>query len=280
MKPRRTPSFLLLAGLLALGCDGSTTLDAGLDAGAPAMDGAADDAGGADDAAIPTDAGLPDAGIDAGAPGRDAGPDGPIGALSGACGDIDDELLSPMHSLFENALDFGPTPLVEMDLERLSPGAREILMEGTVGGSSVYSEAIAYEVLYRCEGAALLASESEIRYADPMGTRTDLLVDLDGHRVGVSVTRAVGFPRDAPYPVADATSLLMRKLVDVAESTANVAPEHAWVKQILHVIAYSPMHGESMRAAWMAIDPAVRADTLLVITVTDGADEFIYSNML
>ncbi|MEZ4336618.1 MAG: hypothetical protein R3B82_08320 [Sandaracinaceae bacterium] len=281
-----TSTRLALAALLLLGgCDGTSALDAGLapDA-ATALDAGTTDASttdaGFEDAGVANDAGIDAGPLDAGPPGVDAGPDGPIGILSGACGEIDDELLSPMPFVFENHLDFGPTALTMMDLDRLSPGAMEILAEGTIGGSSVYSEAFAYEVLYRCEGATLLKSESEIVYVDPMGTHTDMLVEMAGSRVGVSVTRAVGFPRDAPYPVADATTLLMRKLVDVGESTANVAAEDAWVKQILHVVAYSAMHAESMQMAWSGIDPSVRGDTILVITVTDGADEFIYTNML
>ncbi|MCB9598125.1 MAG: hypothetical protein H6719_35760 [Sandaracinaceae bacterium] len=275
--------WLGAALLLLTACDPATPSDAGptpmdaggLDAGTldgGGLDAATSDAGGAD--AGGADAATSDAGA------FDAGLADAIGALSGACGEIDDELLSPESFLFENAIDFGPVPLMEMDITRLSPGAQELLMEGTIGGSSIYSEAIAYEVLYRCEGAALLKSESEIVYMDPMGTHTDMLVDIDGHRVGVSVVRAVGFPRDAPYPLSQAMTLLMRKVGDVTESSASVADEDRWVKQILHVIAYAPMHADAMRMAWAMIDPAVRADTILVITVTDGEDAFIYDNML
>ncbi|MCY1009039.1 hypothetical protein OV079_26460 [Nannocystis pusilla] len=56
-----------------------------------------------------------------------------------------------------------------------------------------------------------------------------------------------------------------------------MAPEDAWVKQILSVVAYGPMHKESLLTAYAALDPAVKADTILVITVTDGDDAFIYN---
>lgn len=271
MLGRATALVLLLAG-----CDPASSPDASV----PALPDAGFDAG-ASDGGAPGDAGL-DAGSDGGSTdgGADAGASGAVGSIAGTCGVLDDELLAPAPFLFENALDFGPTALVEADLVRLSAGAQEILAEGTVGGSSEYSEAIAFEVLHRCEGAALLASESEILYDDPMGTRTDLLVELDGHRVGVSVTRAMGFPRDAPYPVEQALTLLERKLEDILASTANVADAHLWVKQVLHVVAYSPMHAESMRMAWDMVDAATRADTILWITVTDGEDAFIYDNAL
>ena len=64
--------------------------------------------------------------------------------------------------------------------------------------------------------------------------------------------------------------------LDILVSSANVAPEDAWIKQILSVVAYGPMHRDSLLAAYEMVDPAVKADTLLVITVTDGNDAFIY----
>ena len=48
------------------------------------------------------------------------------------------------------------------------------------------------------------------------------------------------------------------------------------MKQILHVIAWGPMHAESMRTAFDQIDDTVRADTILIVTVTDGDDGFLY----
>lgn len=267
--------FTVLALVLALSaCDPH---DDGFDAGSPrpdadvAMDGGGVDAGGVD--AGPTDAGATPA---------DASGPAPVGTIRGACGELDDtELLDETMSFrFENAIDFGAVPLTEMDVARFSEGAREILDEGTVGGSSVYSEAVAFEVLARCEGAILLQSESEIVYDDPMGTKTDMRVDIDGHAIGVSVVRAVGFPREDPYPVSRALTLLTRKVEDVGESSANVAMTHDWVKQVLVVVAYSSMHAESMRMAWEMIDATVRDDTILWITVTDGEDQFIYDDEL
>jgi len=270
--------FLLALLLASSGCDsGDDAVDAGsVDAGV-AMDAGGVDAGPADAGdtdACPGDAGPTDAGVDA------AGP-APIGTITGACGELDDtELLDEtMFFRFENAIDFGAVPLTEDDLARFSEGAREILDEGTAGGSSGFSEAVAFEVLARCEGAALLQSETEIVY-DADGARTDMRVAIDGHPIGVSVARAVGFPREDPYPVAQALPLLMRKVEDVGESSANVAMDNDWVKQILVIVAYSPMHAESMRAAWEMIDASVRDDTILWITVTDGEDAFIYDDML
>jgi hypothetical protein len=222
------------------------------------------DGGTHSDAEVPGDTG-PD----------DAGPT-PVGVLSGACGELDDtELLGPAPYNFENHLDF--TMGYSMaDLMRLSAGAQEILADGTAGGSSGYSEAFSFEVLARCEGATLIKSETEIVYDPITSKKTDILVQIDGHKIGVSVTRAVGFPRDDPYTVADALPLIERKLGDILESSANVVPADRWVKQMLHVVAYSQAHADTIRLTAAMIDPAIRADTILLVTVTDGDDNFIY----
>ena len=68
----------------------------------------------------------------------------------------------------------------------------------------------------------LLKTETEIVYTDISGKKTDLLVTIGGIKWGVSVTRAVGFPRDDPYTVERAGQLLEQKLSGVIASTANV----------------------------------------------------------
>lgn len=197
-----------------------------------------------------------------------------LGELSGECGLIDAmELRSASPFTFENAIDFRDAGF---DYDELTPDGQAVFDAGNLGGSSLHSEVISFEVLARCDGATLIATEGEIEYTDDMGTKTDILVDIGGLMVGVSVTRAVGFPQDDPYTVDQATVLLEDKLGDVLASTANVAPEDAWVKQVLHVIAYADMHAESIFAAYAGLDAELTADTILLVTVTHGDDAFVY----
>lgn len=243
------------------------TLDAGtLDAGD--FDAGALDAG-------DLDAGDFDAGIDGGV--IDAGPPfAGFGVISGDCDVIDDELESALPFFFESAIDFGADPFDDpADVPRLTSGGQEIWAAGNAGGSSIESEIFAFEVLARCDAATLLKTENAIDYVDA-GKITDLLVEIETRKVGVSVTRAVAFPFDDPYPFERAETLLNDKLSDILESSALVAPEDAWVKQILHVIAYSPAHTETLRAAWDTIDAAIKADTIVYVTATNGDDAFLY----
>ncbi|MCB9735544.1 MAG: hypothetical protein H6745_23385 [Deltaproteobacteria bacterium] len=272
--------------LADVGADTLVTGDAG-DADDTADSAAPDDA---DDTAIAEDSGGDDvaedtAGEDS-APGDAADtdtdtdavetvPTAGFGAISGDCGVIDTELADPGPTLFVNHIDFGDDPYDAADLDLLTDGGQAIIAAGNAGGSSLYSEVFAYELLARCELATLLKTETTIEYVGD-GKITDLLVEIDGEKVGVSVTRAVAFPFDSTYTEAQAKSLLEKKLGDILLSSGHVAESDRWVKQILSVVAYGDQHAAAIESAWASIDAAVRADTIVIVTVSDGDDAFLY----
>ena len=198
------------------------------------------------------------------------------GAIAGTCGDVDlEDILSPAPELLANDLDFTGRPDLEPAL--LSPGGQTMYAAGNLNQSSLWSEVFAYEVLYRCDGAVFLKGEADIDYAIE-GKKTDLLVEIDGEKVGVSVVRAVSFPEGSPYPVSQAYDVLEGKLADILQSSVNVAPADAWRKQILSVVAQTPAHAQAITDAYAMVDAATRADTIVVVTVTEGDDAFVYYN--
>ncbi|MFN3198498.1 MAG: hypothetical protein ACE366_08790 [Bradymonadia bacterium] len=222
---------------------------------------------------------LPDAAPDMALPDMEV-PGVPLdgfGRIEGTCGVLTPEvLMSPEPLVVVNRIDFGDDPYDEGDFDLLTNGGQDILEAGNAGGSSEFSELFAFEVLARCEEARLLKTENDIAYRPEPGSITDFLTEIDGLKVGVSVTRAFIFPPDMPYPVERAQDLLNDKLLGVLSSSARVEPEDAWVKQILHVIAYGPMHAESLMTAHSNLNPAITADTIVWITISDGDDDFLY----
>ncbi|HJL15317.1 MAG TPA: hypothetical protein RMH99_06670 [Sandaracinaceae bacterium LLY-WYZ-13_1] len=263
-------TLLLLSALALVACDGSTTPDAGARDGA-AFDDATLDGG-------PLDGGASDAGAEDAAPGDAGPPQSPIGAITGACGALDDELTSDSPHWLEQTATYPDGWNLAME-DALSEGAREILADGTAGGSSGYSEAFAFELLHRCEGATLVASETEIEYTTE-GSLTDVLVEIDGAPIGVSVTRAVSITgactREDGYSATRATELLTDKLDGVNESSRNVDPAFAWVKQILFVHADTPTAAAALRDAWDGLDADLRADTVVFVSVSEAMDGFLY----
>ena len=183
------------------------------------------------------------------------------------------ELVSTGPHLFHTNLDFAS---MSFDYNALSPGGKKVHDEGNLGGKSLHSEIFAYEVLYRCELAALLKTESKILYQPGATKKTDLLVQIDGYKIGVSVTRAFAFPAGSTYSVAQAKALLDDKLGDILVSTQGVKPADAWQKQILHVLAYNEQHRDALKQAYPSVSASTKADTIVMVTVTDGSDGFIY----
>lgn len=199
-----------------------------------------------------------------------------FGVITGDCGVLDDdEWLSADPFLFRNEVDFGTTAF---EASLLSPAGQEVEKDGNLGGSSIHSESIAVDLLYRCELANLLKTEREIVYVDKNGKKTDALVTIDGRKVGVSVVRAFHYPPTDPCTAADADKLMIKKLGDIPLSAANAADEDAWERSVLHVIAYNDQCADAFAAAWESLDFSVRASTIVVITTTEGKDDFIYTN--
>lgn len=218
------------------------------------------------------DASAHDAAHESGAPNYDI-----LGTLlSGACGVVQSELTQATPSLENNLLVFvaGET----YDRAALSPGGQALFDIANAGGSSVESEVMSFEVLHYCEGATLLKSETQISYQPPSdagaNTITDILVDIGGAKVGVSVTRAY-HPPGVPYTDADAKSLLEKKLIGVNRSSQRVLPQDKWVKQILHVLSVDQANTDAIARVWPTIDPAIRADTIVLVTQTTGGG-FVY----
>lgn len=223
---------------------------------------------------------APPASPDAAAVDVDAPLDAPavFGDLAGMCGVLDDpELTGPSPLMVRASLTFARAFVDPVDRVLLTPGGRRIAETPNAGGSSALSEVFAFEQLARCEIASLLKTETEITY-DTAGKITDILVEVDGHKIGVSVTRAVAFPFGSTYSLSDATTLLMRKLGDVQASSMNVSAADRWEKQILAYLAWDDATADTVAQAWSMIDASTKGDTILLVTVTHGEDVFIYSN--
>ena len=257
--------ILLLAALMITGCsddsdltpDGSLLTDLALEA-SPAPDSGKTDASASEDTSLDAFSPLPG-----------------VGKISGHCGVLDDvEWKSNTPFLFRNTLDLGAN--YAFDEKKLSAGGQQIFKDGNLGGSSVHSEIFAHEVLHRCELAKLLKSESKITYKSSGGKKTDMLLQIDARKVGISVTRAYHYPPTQPYTEAEASKLLDKKLSDLPKSKANAAAADAWTRSMLHVLAYDKQHADVLQAAWKKQSASSKGDAILVVTVTNGKDDVIY----
>ncbi len=108
---------------------------------------------------------------------------------------------------------------------------------------------------------------------------------LDRYDVLEHAAPGACFLLNSPYPPDEVwgrlpkevqATILAKKLQGVLDSSANVAQADAWERQILHILAYGPEHAERLEEAWQGIEEGLRADTLVIVTVTYGDDGFVY----
>jgi hypothetical protein len=284
-------SFVLLFALVAPGCSASGS-PGSTDA---VVNDVADDSADLPDTAPPVDAAEDATAADAAADvvadvePDDAGPDADDGAavgatltawgqIEGACGGaISAELTQPTPSFLINTYTFAkPGPF---DPGPLRPGALKRYEGDNAGGSSKCSEVMSMQLLFDCEGATTLKTELEIGYTGQGGI-TDWMAEFDGLKIGVSVTRAYLGPSVTTYSVDKAKELLTKKLAGIQESTGLVRPEDKWQKQILHVWTLQPTWVPMLQEAWNGIDAAVKADTIVLVTVEVGADSVVKDTCL
>jgi hypothetical protein len=212
------------------------------------------------------------------APSPDAATTG-FGAIAGDCGVLDDvEWTTPAPFWFSGNLNFGTDRYDDpADRGRLTAGGQVLVTTDNAGGSSVYSEVFAFEWLARCEAASLVKTETQIVY-DTQSKIADILVAIDGRKVGVSVTRAFTFPVGNPYTLQAATTVLTKKLDDIQLATASVSAADRWARQMVVMLAYDMQHAMVAMQAWNSLPAATRDDTILIVPVTDGDDLFIYTD--
>jgi len=161
---------------------------------------------------------------------------------------------------------------------RLCEGARRIFDTPNAGGASVWSEALSFELMAALFGAKLTHTEMEIEYFPMGGSITDYCCEMLGHRVGVSVTRAMRFAGGC-MTSEEATALLTKKLSGVNASTSLVLRKQRWHKQILHVWAASADIATAVSEAWEALSDELKSNTIVMITTAEGESaRYIFYN--
>lgn len=155
----------------------------------------------------------------------------------------------------------------------LSIAAIRIATTPNAGGNSVVSEVLSFELFQRCFNAKLLKTEMEVDYFPMGGSITDYVCDIFGHKVGVSVTRAMRYHGE--FTEEDAYRLLTKKLRGVVQSTKNSMEK--WEKQILHVWTTSKDTANTLARVYHALESDVTSNTVVMVTVSTNA-KYIFRN--
>ena len=143
----------------------------------------------------------------------------------------------------------------------------KILSTPNAGGSSVISEAVSFELLNRLFGAELLATEMEIVYNFDNTKKTDILCEIEGISIAISVTRAMKYNE---FTIEMAIRLLEKKLSCVLGSNLAVSDKYAWFKQLLYIWVQEPEIAKILRETYEDyIKPEYKANTIVLIVLAD-----------
>jgi len=187
-----------------------------------------------------------------------------------------------MHSHLSTCMELQLEAFRPMSKVQWSPDASRMLRLPNAGGSSLVSEALAFELLARAFGASLEMTELELRYRQG-SQMTDFAINVfGGYPLGVSVTRAYKWHRrNAPYrrgspkqlPAgldrSEAQRLLIKKLSAINSSSRNVE-NYSWRKQLLIVFTFSHDDAALLEREYATLPLELRANTVLLVTRTNG----------
>lgn len=227
----------------------------------------------------PVDAGVETGPVDAGKDTSVVDAPAPfdiVGTAAGECGKIKSVLTTTGSVVVEIPLSFGATDKFER--AKLSPGGQRVFDAPNAGGSSKESEVMTYELLLHCDDAALLKTETEIKYGPaPDGgasTITDLLVTIGGVKLGVNPKR-VFKPEPLTMTDTEVRDQMIKNFESVKASSARVLPEDKWAKQIVHVWVPNAFYFDAVKRVLPTIDDATKSNTIVLITRTTGGG-FLY----
>ena len=143
-----------------------------------------------------------------------------------------------------------------------------------LGGTSVWSEALSFELMSLLFNAKLDKTEMELEYW-PNGSKiTDYSIKVSNLEFGVSVTRAMKFR--GIFTEKDVTDLLTKKLYGVTVSSQNVMGTH-WEKQVLHIWTEKRYMCDVLVAAFEKLtDETLKSSTLVILTSCECAEWIFY----
>ncbi len=198
----------------------------------------------------------------------------------------------------------GAKSMASADKSWMSEDARRILRLPNAGGHSILSEALSVQYFVQSFGAYNVCAEMEIGYWFTF-KMADFLVTVDTfergsfdhatnksiykgekrpERIGVSVTRAMGFPNPSRFTVDDAIALLRKKLYGLIVARNAVCEEDSFKTSYLHVLCQTERIAKLVERAFYLLadedDPknefALTTSIIVGCTVVD--DPAIYAS--
>lgn len=163
----------------------------------------------------------------------------------------------------------------------LSSQASKGLIIDNAGGASEYSESMSIHYFENVFNASDIILEKEVKYWSDL-KMVDYICTVNKTKIGVSVTRAMGFPCSSRFTRADGVQLLRRKINGLIVACDLVITEHSFNKSILHIWCQNQRIADIMREVYeqeLQIDSMglkVLCDVAVIISICNNKN--IYTN--
>jgi len=155
--------------------------------------------------------------------------------------------------------------------------ARKLYCEPNAGGKSMNSEAFSVNVLNELYGVNQILTEMEVEYIWYNYKKCDYICTIYEQQVGVSVTRAMGFPDPSHFSEDDADKLLKKKINGLMVARDGVIDKYNFDKCILHVWCESQRIADIIKYRYSLLDLDIKEDIIILLTVTKPfSSPFIY----
>lgn len=148
------------------------------------------------------------------------------------------------------------------------------------GGKSELSEMLSIHYFQQIFGATNILLEMEIEYWIDY-KMVDFVCNINNNRIGVSVTRAMGYPNSLKFTYDDAIALLNKKLFGLIISRNSVVKSQTFFKSVLHVWCQNHRIANLLEEAYATInleDYGLKVKGSVIVLLTVCSDPFIYTN--
>lgn len=173
---------------------------------------------------------------------------------------------------------------------KLSRDAKRSLEIDNAGGKSAISEMFSIEYFVRAFSAQKILCEMEVGYwfdcnmvdfvcSIPQFPQDSLMSRAS--RVGVSVTRAMGYPTPEDFTYDQGLALLRKKLYGLIIARNSVVKAHSFYKSVLHVWCQTSQIALLVQKAYTSFDICdygLDIKGVVVLHLTVCPSDYIYSN--
>lgn len=187
------------------------------------------------------------------------------------------EKTSHLENIFYDSINFSP-------IHVFSDEAKNSLKIENAGGRSEISEAYSIEYFVRVFGARNILYETEVEYwlEYSMVDFVCSIPTMNGEtKIGISVTRAMGYPGPDFFTYEQGLHLLRKKLFGLIVARNSVTKKHSFDRSILHIWCQTPRIAKLLKKAYTSFDIydyGLDICGIVSLSLTICPDECIYQN--